>query len=112
MVRWANIIHPSACAASSSRSTGVGAPKRNYYGLVKQKDPAATNTFFFNSSSLVDCVKVQTKKSLDKHEKYHKFYTWVITLLVLHTFCPLQYAVYWQPIIDNIEHICLMIYTP
>ena len=41
MVRWANIIHPSAYAASS-RSTGV-----NYYGLVKQKDPAATNTFFF-----------------------------------------------------------------
>ena len=36
MVRWANIIHSSACAAS----------KRNYYGLVKQKDPAATNTFF------------------------------------------------------------------
>ena len=46
MVRWANIIHTSACAASS-RSTGVGPPKRNYYGLVKQKDPAATNTFFF-----------------------------------------------------------------
>ena len=59
MVRGANIIHPSACAASS-RSTGVEPPKRNYYGLVKQKDPAATNTFFFNSSSLVDCVSVQT----------------------------------------------------
>ena len=59
MVCWANIIHPSACGASS-RSTGVGPPKQDSYGLVKQMDPAATNTFFFNSSSLVDCVSVHT----------------------------------------------------